>query len=289
MIKKIFFFTIIVITIFATTSCLFFQQKNEDKTVAKVHDTYLYKEDLNSFDFKQNLNEKDSINLLTKYIDDWATKELLLEQAEKNLSSKKIQIFEKLIKDYKTELYIGAYKNMYIQKNMNTKVNEVEIKNYYNKNKQSFLTKETLLKARYIKLPKNFKDLTATKRKFNRFNEEDQEELTLLIPAFVNSNFNNEDIWVSYEDLILKLPELTELDKNKILIKNKIIQTSDQNGKLLLDVYNIIKPGSVAPIEFVTNTITQIILNKRKLKLQQKLEKEITKDAIQTKDYTIFQ
>ena len=289
MIKKIFFFTIIVITIFTTTSCLFFQQKNEDKTVAKVHDTYLYKEDLNSFDFKQNLNEKDSINLLTKYIDDWATKELLLEQAEKNLSSKKIQIFEKLIKDYKTELYIGAYKNMYIQKNMNTKVNEVEIKNYYNKNKQSFLTKETLVKARYIKLPKNFKDLTATKRKFNRFNEEDQEELTLLIPAFVNSNFNNEDIWVSYEDLILKLPELTELDKNKILIKNKIIQTSDQNGKLLLDVYNIIKPGSVAPIEFVTNTITQIILNKRKLKLQQKLEKEITKDAIQTKDYTIFQ
>ena len=288
MIKKTFFISIILIAILSTISCQFFRQKNEDATLAKVHDTYLYQKDLDQFNFNKGLSEKDSVGLLTQYIDDWATKKLLMHKAEENLSNDKLEDFKKLVDDYKTELYISAYKNMYIQKNINTVVNDEEINTYYKENKNSFLTKETLVKVRYIKLPKNFKDLTATKKKFDRFNEEDQEELTLMIPAFINSNFNNEDIWLSHDDLITKLPELSGVSKSKIFTKGKVTQISEQNGKLLLDVYNIIKPGNVAPIEFVKKTIKQIILNKRKLGLQQKLEKEITKDAIQTKDYTIF-
>jgi len=288
MIKKT-IFALAIISLLLNVSCDFLKQESEGVAVAKVHDVFLFQKDIKKFNIPSGISEKDSISLLFENIDDWATKQLLMHQAEENLPHSEQEKFNTLVSNYKIDLFISAYKNLYVQKNMNTIVSENEIKNYYKNNKQSFLLKKDLFKVRYIKLPHNYKDLTATKRKFSRFNEEDQEELNQMIPGFIASNFNEEDIWQSYEDIIAQIPALTKLNKSKTLINNKTIEFSDDEGEFLLKIYKKNKTGNIAPIEFVSETIKQIILNKRKLELQQKLEKEITKDALQTKDYTIFQ
>ncbi len=42
------------------------------------------------------------------------------------------------------------------------------------------------------------------------------------------------------------------------------------------------------PLSYIKPTIEQIILNKRKLELIKKLEKDITKDAIKNNDFEIY-
>ena len=43
-----------------------------------------------------------------------------------------------------------------------------------------------------------------------------------------------------------------------------------------------------APLDYVKNSIKQIVINKRKLELIKQLEKDITKDAIKNNKFEIF-
>ena len=272
-----------------TVSCQLFGSKVEGVAVAKVHDVYLYEEDIQDFNIPSKLTEKDSVALLTEYIDNWATKQLLLNKAKENMSQAQQNKFTKMVDAYEMELFISAYQNVYAQKKLNTVITDQEVSAYYTKHKQSFLSKETLVKARYIKLPLNYKDVSATKKIFTRFNDEDLEELNKMRPGFVTLDLNEEDTWQTYEELIEELPKLAGLNKAKVLNTKNIVQFSDSKGKYLLKFSKILTKGNIAPVEYAATTIKQILLNKRKLELQQKLEKEITKDALQTKDYTIFE
>lgn len=288
MIKKTFYALAVFVALF-TVSCQLFGSKPEGTAVAKVHGVYLYEEDISDFNIPKDLTEKDSVALLTEYIDNWATKQLLLDKAKENMSEVQQKKFSKMVDAYEMDLFISAYKNVYVQKNLNTVITDKEVASYYSKHKQSFLSKETLVKARYVKLPLNYKDVNATKKIFTRFNDEDLEELNKMRLGFVASDYNEEDTWQTYEELIEELPKLASLNKAKTLTTKNVVEFNDSKGKYLLKFYKILKKGNIAPVEYASTAIKQIVLNKRKLELQQKLEKEITKDALQTKDYTIFE
>jgi hypothetical protein len=53
-------------------------------------------------------------------------------------------------------------------------------------------------------------------------------------------------------------------------------------------INNVLKRHDQAPKNFVASTLTQIILNKRKLKLIKQLEIDIRKDAIQNNEFEIY-
>lgn len=266
-----------------------FSSKNESEVIAKVHSEYLYEEDLKKFYFPNGLSEKDSVSLLTEYIDTWATQQLLVYQAKQNMATKRQEEFEYMVKKYENELYASAYENVYVQQNLNTLVNNEELEAYYDEHKGGFLLKDNLLKVRYIKVPLNYKDITATKKIIGRYNEEDTEEIDKMLPGFLTSFLNEDEKWFTYQDLVEKIPELSNIEESKVLNTNNVLVFSDQEGKYLFKTIELLKAGKIAPIEFVSDDIKKIIVNKRKLELQKKLEKEILKDALQANDYTIFQ
>jgi len=288
MIKKSIYVPLVILML-VTVSCGLFTSEVEGVPVAKVHEVYLYENDIEDFNIPAGLSEKDSVALLTENIDNWATNQLLLEQAKQNMSISKQDEFNKLVKAYEMDLFISAYKNVYVKKNLNTIISDEEVLNYYNKHKESFLLKEDLVKVRYIKLPLNYKDISATKKKFTRFNEGDKEELNKMRAGFIALDFNEEDTWQTYDEFIGDLPKLASLDKGKTISNRKATQYKKKGVNYLYEIDKRLRVGNIAPIEYATATIKQILLNKRKLELQKKLEKEITKDALQTKDYTVFQ
>ena len=56
----------------------------------------------------------------------------------------------------------------------------------------------------------------------------------------------------------------------------------------LVKVKQVLPKDSPTPLQFVKPTIKQVIINKRKLELIQKLQKEITDDAIKDDKYEIY-
>ncbi len=278
-------FILLILSIF---SCNTFSADKGDTVVAKVHDSYLYEEDLARFNFPKNQTEKDSISILMHIVDEWATKQLLVHEAKKNMSEKQQKSYKSLVEDYELNLFTDAFKNGYVTKNLNSVISPKEIKDYYKKHKNSFASNETLVKARFIEYPDNYKNSAATKKSFNRFNEEDQEELNKARASFRKSYFNEDEDWISYDSLQTLIPSINKLKREKVLVENKLIQYKDGDSKFFIKFTDILTIGSPSPLEYVEEPIKQIILNKRKLALEKQLELEILEDAKKKKSYQVY-
>jgi hypothetical protein len=59
-------------------------------------------------------------------------------------------------------------------------------------------------------------------------------------------------------------------------------------GVYLLYIDDVIKKGETAPKIILESTITNIILNQRKLKFTKQFEKDIIQDAIKSKTYETY-
>ncbi len=271
------------------TSCQLFESKSDARVIAKVHDAFLYEDQLSDFNIPSGLTEKDSVALLTEYIDNWATKQLLLYESKQNMTQKKQAQYDKLVDDYKTDLFVSDYENGYVQKNLNTVITDNEINEYYEEHQQSFLLKEDLVQARYIHLPLSYTNTAATKKLFTRFSVEDKLELKKIKLSFKKVDLNLENSWSTFDELLTAVPSVGNFKKSSFLVANKFFQYKDTKGKYLVKFKEVLLVGQPAPVEYVKETIKQIVLNKRKLQLKKQLEKEIVKDALQTKDYTIFE
>jgi len=270
---------------FISVSCDYFKQPTEKTPVARVNDTYLFMEDLQDL-ISENTSKEDSTIIVNSYINRWATQQLLMNQARINLSEKKQKAYERLIEEYKNGLYTEAYKNSIVAKQLDTTVSEIEYESYYDLNKDNFKLNDELLKVRYIQVSKDYNKLPVTKEKFTRFNSEDRAELTQLSINFKTFNLND-SIWIKKEVLLEALPVLIN-DKEQVLKKNDNLRLQDSLGVYLLAVQDVLRTNDIAPLSFVKPTLKQIILNKRRLELIKKLEKDITKDAIKNNDFETY-
>ena len=272
--------------LFSVCSCNFFEKKEEEKSIARVNDVLLYESDLIKH-LPENLSEKDSTLFANQYIDNWATKHLLKQYATLNLDETKLETFEQLAQDYKLELYSNAYLNALIRKQLDTVVSKSEFDTLYKYSKQNFKLNEELLKYRYICLKKDYKDLKSIQKKFKRFDNKDKIVLDSLSIQF-NSFMLNDSLWVK-KSLVLKTLPIINTPKNiQLLKKSNFLQFEDSIRVYLVRVNDLLKRNEQAPQEYVEQTLEQIILNKRKLKLIKQLEIDVRKDAIQNKEFEIY-
>ena len=281
---KVFYYLIIFLFFF--TSCELSIKNSENDAVARVNDIYLNIEDIDQSLFF-GLSKKDSLFQIQNIINDWATSKLLEDGALLNLNSRQQQEFEKLIKKYKSDLYTSAYIEALVKKNLDTIILDYQFEKIYNQNKELFVLKEDLIKLRYINHDVNMPNASEIKRRFKRFNNEDQAILDTISIQF-NSFFLNDSVWIKSDDVVKKINPLNK-GFNKLLLKKlNFIQLKDSLGLYLIQIKNIARVGEEAPISYVIPTIKQIILNRRKLKLVNQLKSEIVNDAIKNKKFEIY-
>jgi hypothetical protein len=273
----------VYILLASIVSCV--NSAGEKKPIAKVHENYLYKEDIKNI-LPPEYSKEDSMVIVNSYINKWAIKQLLLEKAKINLAENQ-QDIEHLVIQYRQDLLIDKYKEAIVNQDLDTVVTDDDIKSFYDENKEIFKLNEELLKFRYIFFgndilnPKDFIKLFKT----NNFESDKkiiEQELQL------KSYFLNDSVWVSYDQVINKKPFLRMINKNKFLRKNKFFQKEDSLGTYLVEVKDVLLRNDNAPMSYVLSTIKQMIFHKRKLELFKKIEKTLTEDAIKNKEFQIY-
>ena len=119
---------------------------------------------------------------------------------------------------------------------------------------------------------------------FKSKKNEDIEELESMQLEFISYNFND-SIWVNYNEVFNKIDVLKDVPKNVVLKKLKFIQKEDSLGLYLITVKDVLLRNDIAPISYITPTIKQIILQKRKLELSRKIEIDLLNDAIKNENF----
>ncbi len=271
---------------FFITGCSYFEKTEEKDVIAKVNNSYLYKEDIAAL-VSENTSEEDSALIVSNYINRWATQHLLLDRAKVNLTVEQQNEFDKLVANYRNELYAKAYTDAIISRQLDTTVSFEEAERYYEQNGENFRLNEDLVKLRYVSLTPNHSNLESIKTHFRRFNEEDKEALLDIAIQF-NSYSLNDSVWVKTKQVYDKIGPLSPENSSMLLKKQDFLQLEDSLGVYLVSVKDVKLRNEQAPLEYTLPNIKQILLNKRKLELIKKLEKDITQDAIKNDQFEIY-
>ena len=277
--------TIVFLLVLFFVSCEYFKQDINKLPIARVNNTYLYENDIKDL-ISETTSKKDSALIINNYITRWATQQLLIDQSKINLPQEKQDAFDKLVEEYKNDLYTEAYKSNIVSLQLDSIIKSTQLENYYNLNKENFKLNDELLKVRYLQVDINFTNLSKVKERFLRFDNKDKIELSELSIQFISYNLND-STWVKKEALFEALPIIQE-SYNQVLKKSNITQLQDSLGVYLVKIEAVLQTNDIAPLSYVKPTIEQIILNKRKLELLKILEKDITKDAIKNKNFEIY-
>jgi len=280
------------IFLFATVSlffsCDFFQETDNRIPVARVKDAYLYKEDIQDL-ISSDASKEDSIVLINNYIKGWATQQLLVQGAKLNLNETKLNQYNRLVEQYKNDLYSKAYLEALVNRDLDTVVSQEEAEKYYADNKEAFKLNEELIMFRYINLDDKMKEADAIEiaKKFRRFDAKDKKDLDSMSIQFKSYSLND-SIWIRWNQIVGKIPVINADNKDELLKKSNFIQLKDSLGLYLMQINDVLLQNSTAPLEYVKPTIDQIVINKRKLEKIRELEKDITKDAITNKKFEIY-
>ena len=85
-----------------------------------------------------------------------------------------------------------------------------------------------------------------------------------------------------------KLRFITPDNRESYILSGKTIQKIEDKNVYFVKISNVIDKNQVAPYQYLKPTLREVILNKRKLELIKKFEKEITDDAIKDKKYEVY-
>ena len=267
-------------------SCEYLDVKEKETTtsdiVAIVDTEKLFKEDVSRF-LPLNLSKEDSIVLVRGFINDWATKQLLLKNAESNVTFEEVKSINELVQDYKESLLINSYKESLIKQQLDTVVVEEEIANFYESNKENFKLNEELVKIKFLYLSETIINKNALIKLFKSDEIEDLEVLEKQQLSFKTYQFND-SVWSALDKVMLKLP----FSKENLLKNTKLLQKQDSLGLYLAKVNAVLFRNDIAPIEYIKPTIKQMILHRRKIELIRDIEKILVQDATKNNNLKIY-
>lgn len=256
------------------------------EAVARVNNTYLYRDELAGI-AAYGASKDDSAARVEAYIDNWVRKELLIQEAAKKININEAEVERKIL-DYRYSLIAYEYQSYYIRQNLDTVFDANEIRQYYENNIDNFILKQNIVRATFVKVPKNAPKTDKLKEWISSKDEADRQDLKSYCLSFSAAYHLSDSTWIVFDDLVRNSP-LTEIpNKVQFLKTNPYYETEDDSHLYFLKVDEYRISDNVSPIEFVTDEIKNIILNKRKVELAKKLEDEVYEKALEQREFEIL-
>ena len=276
--KRIFF---IIMLINLMMGC---SNKSKDDLVATAYDYNLYKSDLKGI-IPRGSTKNDSIAIIKNFINNWIRQKIVLQKAEKNLSNEQ-KDFAEQIENYRNSLLVYSYESKLINQLLDTAVSNNQIQNYYDKNIDNFLLKDNIIKVNYVKLDLN--SPYKAKMKSLLLNKSDNKNQLLELCSKQAVNFYLEDDeWLMFNDLLKEIP-IETYNQETFLKNNKTIEVKDENYYYLIIVKDFKIKESASPLSFEKDNIRNIIINKRKLELINKMHTELFNESLKNNEFKIY-
>lgn len=278
----------LIVIQFVFSACHFFETKQENDSekekIARVDKIFLYKGDIEKLNLVPALSSpEDSSSIVSRYVDKWIKKQLLVQAAEKD-DAENLPEIERRLLEYKYQLLVHGFKKRYVEKELDTAISEQETEEYYLANQANFELKQNIVRVYYSKIPKDAPRLDEVKAWIRSGRSSDLEELRSYCHGFAISYSLSDSTWLIFDDLISGIP----IKKDHYPQKNQYLEASDSLYFYFLRINDVKIHDQVSPIEFVKDQIQAIIMNKRKVDLQNKLENDIYKKALSDNIYEVF-
>lgn len=232
-------------------------------------------------------SQPDSIAIVQNYINSWARKELLFLKAQENLSDQNRTDIENQLQDTRANLVIYQYQRQMMIEKMDTNITETEMEEYYASNEKRFMLSSNIVKALFIKIPKEVPNIDRIRTLSRSSDQTDLQQLEKICYQFAEKFDDFNEGWVTFDRLSVELPQ-DIINQDEFLRYNTWLETRDSSSYYLITFRDYRLRYSLAPYDYVKNDIKNIILNNRRFEFLQSLENGIYNDAIKANLFKTF-
>ena len=259
---------------------------HDDGVVAQVGDVKLYRAELDAL-IPKGLSQEDSVNLARQYINTWASDLVYLKIAEQQLSKSEKDVSREL-EDYRKSLLKYRYEQLYVNERLDTAVTDEMIEEYYGAHSEKFVLQRPLVRARYLNILADSPKLKQLRKMMKSSNPNDLIEADSIAysSALKFMTWNNE--WIDATTLAGEFG----MDYTSMLnsLSGGWIEVKDTTGYLRLAyVPEMMRKGELAPVEYSTPVIRDMIISARKQTLISGLERDLLNDARENGNFIIYE
>lgn len=277
-----------IVMLLAVSSCSYLKKQAGDDILAIAGDKYLYRKELEGL-IPKGIPATDSMEIARQFIDNWIRQEVLLKHAESNLEESR-KDFAKQLEAYRNSLIIYEYESELIRQKLDTVVSETEIQEFYQANESNFQLPENIIKVSYVKIPTESKTKPSAKKARQLLVSKNPDDLIKLMELCDQSMFScriDDENWITFSDFIRELS--LDINNQEDFLKNKtFFETNDSLFTYLIRINEYKTIESSAPESLVQDKIRNLILNKRKSELINRMQQQIFEEALKNKEFEIL-
>ncbi len=259
-------------------------ETNSGQWVARVHDAYLYKNDLKSI-AGHSFNAEDSTARAKQYIDSWVLRHLMIAAAKTHGRYDKADMERKIL-DYRYDLMVHTFLEQSVKAELDTSISNKEILAYYQENLGNFHLKDNMFRGKFIVIPKDAPGSDNLKPLILSEDPKDQEDLASYCEQFAKNCALDPLAWHKCDLVFKDIPLHQMPSKLRLLKKGGFIKIVNTTHIYYFNSIGFKCLGEPAPLACVRQNIMNIIIHKRKIDLVDKIQKKIFQTAKQNKDYT---
>ncbi len=256
-----------------------------NQKLAKVFNKVLYLSDLDGM-ISPSDSPQDSLLKLNALVETWVRDNLLMHEAERNIS-KNLNI-DQLVRDYRASLIRHSYEKRMVEVSLDSVITQQELLTYYETNKDQYQLTNTIMRCHFLKVPKGIADISEAKRLWKDKDDSDENYKALLEYAsqFAQVYMLEDSLWSKLDDIALQLPKNT-ISPSKVRA-DKTYSLDDDDYHYFLEVLETVGAKKIAPLDYIKDQITKVILHKRKFKLLEEKKEEFYERETQRNNVEIF-
>ena len=258
---------------------------HDDEVVAEVDGVMLYRSDLDEV-IPAGLSQEDSVRLAARYINSWASDQVFIGIAEQQLSKSEKDVTKEL-EAYRKALLKYRYEQLYVNERLDTAVSEDKVQQYYNENADKFVLERPVVKARFLSISSKSPMKEQIKKKMSSSESADVLEADSLAYTAAMKFETWDGRWVDINTLSgeFGMDHATLLSKRK----GNWIEFTDTTGILnVAYIEAFMDKGAMAPVEYTTPVIKDLIVSVRKQELINSLEQNLLEDARRNGKYKTY-
>ena len=234
-----------------------------------------------------NASSEDSALIAEEYVRRWVYQQVALRKSRLNLTDEEQQI-EEAVNEYRESLLVERFQQKVLKEKFKPKVTSDAIEKYYNEHKNYFVLNETLVRGIFVVV----KDKVDGVKKFRNLISTLDGEHMADIENFVYHNSLKYEIslekWITLASIKDYLPDNQIPNEASTLRNRKLVEVRNADLCYFILVTDCKMQGEEAPLEYVSDNITNILVNKQKIDFIKDLKSELYNDAVQQQLITYY-
>jgi hypothetical protein len=228
---------------------------------------------------------EDSVFLVKEYINVWIAKQILLNQAETELTSEEKDRSAEL-EQYRMDLLTYEVLNKLALQSADTTFDEGELQAYYDNHSDEFELSQNIIKIIFFKIPSTTDDIDLL---WSSFKSGDESVFGTLreLAADSGNYFDDKDSWVFFDDILKEIP-INTYNQEHFLNNNKRIRLVDGGFEYFIRIIDFKIRSATSPYEMEKANIKEILYVKRQQELVKTIETKLLQDAYSNKEIKIF-